>query len=84
MIDCSSVIPQPPALNDKIQFPPGQFLKDIDQSVSYDLSHCPCNHSHNCQSSVIKSDSLTSPLHQVSISFKISVECTHGDVVFLS
>ena len=34
LIDCSFVIPQPPALNDVIEFPPGQFLKDIDQSVS--------------------------------------------------
>jgi cytochrome c peroxidase len=32
LIDCSFVIPQPPPLNDKIEFPPGQFLKDIDQS----------------------------------------------------
>jgi len=34
LIDCSSVIPQPPALNDKIEFPPGKFLKDIDQSCT--------------------------------------------------
>ena len=34
LTDCSVLIPQPPALNDVIQFPPGQFLTDIDQSVS--------------------------------------------------
>ena len=34
LIDCSFIIPKPPALNDIIQFPPGQFLADIDQSVS--------------------------------------------------
>ena len=70
LIDCSSVIPQPPALNDKIEFPPGQFLKDIDQSVSRcDLFFISvATHSHN-RPSVIKCDSLTSPLHQVSIFF---------------
>ena len=34
LIDCSSVIPKPPALKDVIQFPPQTFLVDIDQSVS--------------------------------------------------
>jgi cytochrome c peroxidase len=32
LIDCSFVIPNAPPLNDIIEFPPGQFLKDIDQS----------------------------------------------------
>ena len=34
LIDCSFVIPSPPSLNDIIQFPPGQFLADVQQSVS--------------------------------------------------
>jgi cytochrome c peroxidase len=34
LTDCSSVIPKPPVLNDIIQFPPGQFLADIDQSCA--------------------------------------------------
>jgi manganese peroxidase len=32
LIDCSFVIPQPPALDDVIKFPPQEFLVDIDQS----------------------------------------------------
>jgi len=35
LIDCSSVIPQPPALKDVIEFPPGQFVQDIDQSCHH-------------------------------------------------
>lgn len=35
MIDCSSVIPQPPPLDKyKIEFPPGQYYNDVEQSVS--------------------------------------------------
>jgi len=32
LIDCSFVIPEPPALKDVIEFPPQEFLVDIDQS----------------------------------------------------
>ena len=34
LTDCSFIIPEPPALNDVIEFPPQQFLSDIQQSVS--------------------------------------------------
>jgi cytochrome c peroxidase len=32
LIDCSGIIPKPPALNDVIEFPPQEFLRDIQQS----------------------------------------------------
>ena len=34
LTDCSAIIPKPPALNDVPEFPPQQFLADIQQSVS--------------------------------------------------
>jgi cytochrome c peroxidase len=34
LIDCSSVIPEPPALHDVIEFPPQEFLRDVDQSCA--------------------------------------------------
>jgi manganese peroxidase len=34
LIDCSSVIPQPPSLDDIIEFPPQQFLADVQQSCA--------------------------------------------------
>jgi len=48
LIDCSSVIPAPPALHDVIEFPPQEFLRNVDQSVSSPwFFHCPYNHLHN-------------------------------------
>ena len=44
LIDCSFIIPEPPALKDVIEFPPGQFLKDIDQSVSSFLNALATSH----------------------------------------
>jgi len=35
LIDCSSAIPAAPALKDIIEFPPGQFVQDIDQSCHH-------------------------------------------------
>jgi len=34
LIDCSSAIPTPPALKDVIDFPPQEFLKNVDQSCA--------------------------------------------------
>ena len=64
--DCSAVIPEPPALNDKIEFPPQQFLSDIQQSVSSSFSLSRHSYQHTWPS-VLKPHSLTSPPHQVSI-----------------
>ncbi|TFK65318.1 heme peroxidase [Pluteus cervinus] len=34
LTDCSDLIPQPPALKDVPEFPPGQFLSDIQDSCA--------------------------------------------------
>jgi cytochrome c peroxidase len=39
LTDCSAIIPAPPSLNDVLSFPPGQTIKDIDQSC--DLAKFP-------------------------------------------
>ena len=71
LIDCSFVIPSPPSLNDIIQFPPGQFLADVQQSVSSPSrgSFIALATTHKWPS-VLKWHSRTSPLHRVSFFFK--------------
>jgi len=41
LIDCSPVIPPPARIVDIIEFPPQQFLKDVDQSCIIPFPHLP-------------------------------------------
>jgi cytochrome c peroxidase len=41
LIDCSPIIPAPALIVDKIEFPPQQFLKDIDQSCIIPFPNLP-------------------------------------------